>query len=152
MVSRCSSALVLLQWWSRVDRVHVRHVCVASGLSFLFGLGLNQVVLLVVHRVRPYDFGVSHVIVSKSADWSFPSDHATAAIAVVAAFYLEGLKRRAAVFAGLALFICWSRVFVGTHYATDVLGGALTDVLAAIGVRLMYREGTPLDRFVTSIL
>ncbi len=144
--------LVALQWWSCVDRIHVRHVCVTAGLSFLFGLGVNQLILLFVHRVRPYDIGVSHLIISKSTDWSFPSDHATASLAIVAAFLFHGLNRRAAVFAVLAFLICWSRVFVGTHYVTDVLGGGLTGVVAAVGVRLLYREGTGLDRLVTDIL
>src|SRR5260370_42393664 len=77
-------ALVVAQWWSKIDRTHVRHTCIAAGLSFLIGLGLNQIILLFVHRVRPYDAGVSHLIISKSLDWSFPCDHATASIALVA--------------------------------------------------------------------
>src|ERR1035441_1248812 len=85
--------VVVLQWWSKIDRMHVRHTCVAAGLSFLIGLGINQVILLFVHRARPYDAGVSHLIISKSVDWSFPSDHATAAVAIVAAFALHRLPR-----------------------------------------------------------
>lgn len=146
-------ALVVAQWWSKIDRTHVRHTCIAAGLSFLIGLGLNQIILLFVHRVRPYDVGVSHLIISKSADWSFPSDHATASIAIVAAFALLGLPRRTLhLFGLLALLICWSRIFVGTHYLTDVLGGGLTGVFAAMVVWVFYREGSRLDRFVTGIL
>src|ERR1700674_6112135 len=94
--------LVVVQWWSKIDRTHVRHTCIAAGLSFLIGLRLNQVILLFVHRARPYDAGVSHLIISKSPDWSFPSDHATASIAIVAAFALHGLPRRALFFGLLA--------------------------------------------------
>ena len=50
-------ALVVAQWWTRIDRTHVRHTCIAAGLSFLIGLGLNQIILLFVPRVRPYDAG-----------------------------------------------------------------------------------------------
>ena len=144
--------LVALQWWSRHDRQHVRHTCVAAGLSFFIGLGLNQIVLLFVHRTRPYDAGVSHLIISPSADWSFPSDHATATFAIATAFLLSGLKRRGLAFSAVALLVCFSRVYVGTHYFTDVLGGAMTGGLAAIGVRGAYWEGTRIDRLVTSIL
>src|ERR1700682_4149993 len=87
--------LVVAQWWSRINRRHVRHTCIAAGLSFLIGLGFNQAILLFVHRVRPYDAGVTHLIISKSTDWSFPSDHATASIAIVTAFAVRGLPRRA---------------------------------------------------------
>jgi undecaprenyl-diphosphatase len=145
-------ALVAGQWWSKIDRTHVRHTCIAAGLSFLIGLGLNQFILLFVHRVRPYDAGVSHLIISKSADWSFPSDHATASIAIVAAFALCGLSRRSLLFGLMALLVCWSRIFVGTHYLTDVLGGGFTGVCAAVMVWVFYREGSRLDRFVTAIL
>jgi len=145
-------ALVVAQWWSKIDRMHIRHICIAAGLSFLLGLGLNQIILLFVHRVRPYDAGVSHLIIAGSPDWSFPSDHATASIAIVAAFALHGFPRRTLLFGLLALLIFWSRIFVGTHYLTDVLGGTFTGVCAAILVRAFYREGSRLDRFVTGIL
>jgi len=144
--------LVMLQWWSRRERPHVRHACIAAGVSVLIGLGLNQIILLFLHRVRPYDAGVSHLIIGRSADWSFPSDHATASAAIAATFALHALPRRALGFALVTLLICWSRVFVGTHYVTDVLGGILTGVLAAVLVRYLYREGSRLDRVVTGIL
>ncbi len=144
--------LVILQWWSRHERLHVRHTCVAAGLSFLIGLAVNQIILVFVHRVRPYDAGVSHLIISRSGDWSFPSDHATASMAVVVAFALQGLPRRALVLLSIASLVCWSRIYVGTHYLTDVLGGATTGIVAASIVRVAYREGSPLDRFATRIL
>lgn len=145
-------ALVVAQWWSKIDRTRVRHTCIAAGLSFLIGLGFNQVILLFVHRVRPYDAGVGHLIISKSTDWSFPSDHATASIAIVAAFAIHDLPRRALLFGLLALLICWSRIYVGTHYLSDVLGGGLTGVVAATLLWVFYREGSRLDRFATRIL
>ena len=145
-------ALVVAQWWSKIDRTHVRHSCIAAGLSFLIGLGLNQIILLFVHRVRPYNAGVSHLIISQSPDWSFPSDHATASIAIVAAFALHGLPGRTLLFGVVALLICWSRIFVGTHYLTDVLGGSLIGVVAAMLVWVFYREGSRLDRAATGIL
>lgn len=145
-------ALVIFQWWSTADRIHVRHTCIAAGLSFLIGLGLNQIVLLFIHRIRPYDAGVSHLIIAKSADWSFPSDHVTASIAIVAAFAAHGLPRRAFLFGLLALLVGCSRIFVGTHYLTDVLGGVLTGAVAAVLAWTFYREGSRLDRFLTSIM
>jgi undecaprenyl-diphosphatase len=145
-------ALVVLQWWARRDRLHVRHAAVSAGLAFLLGLAMNQLLLLMIHRVRPYDDGVSNLLIAPSADWSFPSDHATASMAIAAAFFLARLPGRAAVFLVFALAICLSRVFVGTHYVGDVLGGAATGILAAVVVRLVYRENSRLDRFATGLL
>src|SRR4051794_12742815 len=103
--------LVILQWWSKREQLHVRHACVAAGLSFLIGLGLNQIILLFAHRVRPYDAHISHLIVNRSADWSFPSDHATATFAIAATFLLHGIGRRALAFLAAALLVCVSRVY-----------------------------------------
>ena len=143
--------IVMLQWWSRRDRSHVRHTCLAAGLSFCLGLGLNQIILLFVHRVRPYDSGVSHLVIDRSADWSFPSDHATAAFAIAASFLLGGLQRRGLAFLAAAALVCHSRVYVGTHYFTDVGGGAVTGIFAAALVRGLYWEGTRIDRLLTAV-
>lgn len=143
---------VAVQWWSRSDRRHVRHTCIAAGLSFLIGLGLNQFILLFVHRLRPYDAGITHLLIERSADWSFPSDHATASFAIALAFLFQGLRGRAAAFAIAAAAVCFSRIYVGTHYVTDILGGAATAAMAALVVRGLYWEGTRFDQRVTGIL
>jgi undecaprenyl-diphosphatase len=143
--------LVMLQWWSRHERLHVRHTCAAAGLSFLVGVGLNQIILLFVHRVRPYDAGVTHLIISRSGDWSFPSDHATVTFAIAASFLLHGFRRRGLAFLAGALLVCMSRIYIGTHYVTDVLGGAATGILAASVVFGLYKEGTRVDRLITKV-
>ncbi|WP_280992506.1 phosphatase PAP2 family protein [Ochrobactrum sp. 19YEA23] len=145
-------ATVAVQWWRRSDRPHNRHVLVATGLSFLLGLAINQLILLVVYRTRPYDGGISHLLISPSADPSFPSDHATATFAIAAAFLLHGMRRMGLLFLATASLVAFSRVYIGTHYMGDVVGGAATGILAAILIHTLYREGTRFDRFVTSIL
>ncbi|MBZ9813857.1 phosphatase PAP2 family protein [Mesorhizobium sp. CA7] len=143
---------VVLQWWAKVDRYHVRHAALSSGLAFLLGLAINQFILVFVHRMRPYDAGVTHLLIAPSADWSFPSDHATATVAIVAAFAMQALPRRTLAFAALGFVVCWSRIYIGTHYLTDVIGGAATGIISAVAVRLAYRENSRLDRLVTNIL
>lgn len=140
------------QWWVKQDRRHTRHVLIASGLSFLLGLTLNQIVLLFVSRTRPYDEAVTTLLIARSSDFSFPSDHATAGVAVAAAFLAHGMRRRGIIFLAAGILITFSRVYIGTHYASDVLGGAATGVVAALLVRQAYREGTLPDRFVTGLL
>ena len=142
---------VAARWWAGADRRRERHVAVACGLSFLGGLLLNQAVLLAVSRVRPYDAGVTHLLIDRSTDPSFPSDHATAGFAIVACLALRRLYPRATLFGIAALAIALSRVYVGTHYFGDILGGAATACLAAMLVKLAYRPDTRLDRLVTGI-
>lgn len=140
------------QWWRRGDRHHIRHGLVAAGLTFLLGLALNQLILLAVHRIRPYDAGVTHLLIGQSADPSFPSDHATATIAIAAAFLLQGVRRLGLWFLAAAVLVMVSRVYIGTHYVSDVLGGALTAIIAAVQVRCLYGVGTRVDRMITGIL
>lgn len=143
---------VALQWWRRRDRRHVRHVLTAAGLSFLLGLVLNQLVLLFVHRPRPYDAGITHLLIAKSADPSFPSDHATASAAIALAFLFHGMRREGLWLLAGALIVMISRVYIGTHYVSDVVGGALTALAATALVRTVYQEGTRIDRVITEFL
>jgi undecaprenyl-diphosphatase len=143
---------VIVQWWHRMDRSYTRHILVACGLSFLLGLGLNQLILLFVDRVRPYNAGVSHLLIGPSADPSFPSDHATACVAIAAAFLVHRTWRPTVWYAAAAaILVMTSRVFIGTHYVGDVLGGAVTGAMAAVLVRSLYREGTAIDRLLTRL-
>lgn len=144
-------AVIASWWWGGGVRAE-RHVAVACSLSFLLGLALNQVILLLVHRIRPYDAGVSHLLIARSADPSFPSDHATASFAIVFSYLFSARIRKALLFFAGALLVVFSRVYVGTHYVGDILGGVATALVAAGLVQTAYREGTRIDRWVTGIL
>ena len=144
-------ALVLSQWWFGEPRPQTRHACVAAAASFALGLGLAQVILLFIHRDRPYDAGISHLIIDKTVDWSFPSDHAIAATSIVLAWAMNGMRRWLWVFIGLAVLICVSRIYVGMHYASDILGGMAVALVAVWVVKLVYRPHTKLDRWLVSI-
>jgi undecaprenyl-diphosphatase len=143
---------VALQWWPRADRSSERHVAIACGLSFLVGLALNQLILLFADRLRPYDAGVTHLLIAPSLDPSFPSDHSTAVFSIAFAYLLHKRWLRAVVFIVAGSFVVFSRVYVGTHYVGDILGGMLTAFIAASIVRTAYPQGTTIDRWVTSIL
>jgi undecaprenyl-diphosphatase len=142
---------VACQWWRRYERQHIRHILVSAGFSFMLGLGLNQFILLFVHRVRPYDAGITRLLIPPSGDPSFPSDHATAAFAIAVAL-LSYRSRGAAMFLFAAGLISVSRIYIGTHYVSDIVGGAVTGILAVGLIRRAYQEGSRADLFLTSIL
>lgn len=142
---------VACQWWAKTDRQSTRHVLVGAGLAFFLGLAFNQIILLFVDRVRPYVTGVTDLLIAPSLDPSFPSDHSTAAFAIAMTFAVNSMPRRALWFGMAALVVAFSRVYIGTHYASDVLGGALTGAFAAAIVQSLYIRGTRLDRIITGI-
>lgn len=143
---------VICHWWVKTDRQNTRHVAVSAGLAFFLGLAFNQIILLFVDRARPYVAEVSTLLTAPSLDPSFPSDHATAAFAIVMTFAFSGMPRRAFWFGVAALVVAFSRVYIGTHYVSDVVGGMVTGALAAAIIPSLYLKGTRLDRFITSIL
>lgn len=142
---------VALRWFWRGGRAHNRHVAISCGLAAAAGLAVNQLILMGFDRIRPYDLGVTKLIVDKSADPSFPSDHATLAFAI--AFMLLLKKDRfARLFLALAALVAVSRVYAGIHYMGDVVGGLAIGGLAALAVNRLYAAGNWLDRRLIAIL
>lgn len=66
-------------------------------------------------------------------------------------FLLHGWSRRGLDFFAVALLVAFSRVYIGPHCVSDVLGGAVTAMLAAARVLLFNREGSRLDGLLTRI-
>lgn len=83
-----------------------------------------------VARPRPCDvYSALSFAADPSRTWSFPSGHSTKAVALALPFLVfvsgwrgwRGLIKGA--LAGLALSVCVSRVVLGAHFLSDVLGG-----------------------------
>ncbi|MEW1724652.1 phosphatase PAP2 family protein [Streptomyces sp. NPDC093109] len=143
--------VVLCAWWS-VRRSGSAEDAVTGVAGLLWAPLAAGVALLVnipirgfVERPRPFlDHKGLEVLVTGKTDYSFVSDHATMAMAIGAGVFI--VHRRFGLFAlGLALLEGFTRVYLGVHYPTDVIGGfALGTAVALLLTPLALALLTPL--------
>ena len=102
-------------------------------LSYLLVFGLGQFVLKdLVARVRPCQIDRTiALLVERPTSYSFPSTHAAWAFAAVTSVFLHHKKAGIAVLM-LAALIGFSRLYLFVHFPSDVLGGIVLGVLAAL--------------------
>jgi len=115
---------------------------VASWLSSL----LDSPIKLVVNRPRPTDALVQVFSVENGS--GFPSGHALFAavvlgfLAYLAVTRLRRRSLRALSFAGLLMLIILtgvSRVYLGVHWPSDVVGGYLVGAVLLVALVCLYR-------------
>ncbi|MCU1390190.1 MAG: Undecaprenyl-diphosphatase, partial [Ilumatobacteraceae bacterium] len=136
-----------LQGRQRTD-VTVVAASVWAAIAAMVALGIGQVIGSAVDRARPNETMANvHLLVDKTTDFSFPSDHATVAGAV--AIGLLFANRKLGIAASiLAVLMAFTRVYVGAHYPGDVLAGlALGGLVAAAGWFLIVPTLTKIARW-----
>ncbi|WP_395294929.1 phosphatase PAP2 family protein [Kitasatospora hibisci] len=101
----------------------------------------SMAVKRVVRRPRPNGPGMEP-LVKTAGQHSFPSSHATSSAAAVVAF--ASLLPASAV-APVAGAMCFSRLVVGVHYMTDVVGGAALGAAVAAAGRSWIAKGQRAD-------
>jgi undecaprenyl-diphosphatase len=129
-------ALAFLVPWSR-NRAERRNGAVLATAAAGIALLVAQPITHLVDRTRPYiDHPAhAHLLISRSHDPSFPSDHATGAFALAFGIWLYD-RTIGTVLLALAAILAFSRVYVGTHYPGDVVAGALIGIAVAAALYL----------------
>lgn len=131
--------LLALGWWLARRRSDVRVVAAAiwAVLGAVVAVGVNQPIVNAVAERRPYT-SIPHVLVlvSRSSDYGFPSDHATMAGAVATGLCFVSRRLGIAAWAA-AVLLAFSRVYVGAHYPHDVEAGLVLGAAVVILGRLV---------------
>lgn len=92
-----------------------------------------------VRRERPYEAeGVVRLIRPPTGS-SYPSGHAAVTAAMMSVIAADGDRTARVAAGGLVVFVAASRVYVGVHYPSDVLGGIGMGLLLARAWRAIRR-------------
>jgi undecaprenyl-diphosphatase len=124
VLSVVTAIVVIVKW-----RKHQRGTGLFLALATAGGYGIQLALKQHYARARP----LLTQAIQGAHGYSFPSGHATGSAVVLGAFaYLIicgkhelHIKVLSVIFAVLLLVaVCWSRVYLGVHWLTDVIAGA----------------------------
>lgn len=123
---------LVIMWFQ--NNFHKRITSLA-GISAIITLLLTSVIKLVYFKPRPFSKKRVKLLapVPSEKDSSFPSKHTTLAFAVAISvlFYKRTFGCILSILAFLAGF---SRIWMGQHYPSDIIGSAIIGSIVAIGV------------------
>lgn len=98
-----------------------RDVLGAGTLAWVLAQGSKRA----FNRSRPYDDGIGEMLVRKPAGTSYPSGHPAVAQAVAGIVAPEVPASLRGLVDAVPRMVGFSRIYVGVHYPSDVLGGML---------------------------
>ena len=153
-VAKYGVALLLLPlaylWFKGKDGDKAKQAVLLSLLSMGVALLINQIIGHFYFRQRPFASHEVNLLVERSADPSFPSDHAAFVFGIAGVLWLK--DRSVGAFAlGIAVLVGISRVFIGTHYPGDVLGGAMIGLASSLLIWRLRDRLEPVTLFLIHI-
>jgi undecaprenyl-diphosphatase len=103
-----------------------KKIAIALGFTFIVLMGAGYIAKDFYSRQRPYDTlsGV-RLIVNKEFDGSYPSGHTFIVAAGVIIAWLSMKRTWAVLLTVEAGFVAYSRIYIGVHYPSDIIGGVL---------------------------
>lgn len=145
-------ALLLIIYWfighTHDQRIIHREAGLSAVIVGVLGLLINILISHIWFRPRPFVTLHTVPLIHHAADASFPSDHATGSAGLAGGAYLRD-HTMGKFFAVLALFIGFSRVYVGVHYPTDILGGFIVGLLSTFIVALAKKN---VDKLIYALI
>lgn len=113
-------------------------------ISIVVMIIINKIVEYLLPSERPFIAQNFSPLLAHSANPSFPSDHASWA-ALLSSFIFEHQKKLGLLSLILATFVGAARIFVGVHYASDVIAGFI------IGPSCFYLAKTYGPKFIRTL-
>lgn len=107
------------------------------GISVLLALLINLFITNIglknmIARPRPFNVNPELVtLIKHPSSFSFPSGHTSGSLTAAMVLYHLMPKKIGVPAVALATMIAFSRMYIGVHYPTDVLGGIAVAVVAS---------------------
>lgn len=138
-----SCCLVLLALWFGARDPNARHRDQIAVFCASISLGISQAIVgisnLVYVRTRPFEVLPVHLLFYQPTDSSFPSNSASILFAMAFGVFMMN-KKAGSVLLTFAAAHGLARVFVGVHYPSDVLAGAVIGAIVAMLVYLAVKK------------
>ena len=115
----------------------------AKALTFYFtSMIFNANLKVWISRPRPYTQGAK-TIIENAQQYSMPSGHAQGFASLLSPFFIQSKKKlkTGLILGGLLAFLCFTRLYLGQHYLSDVLAGAAIGIAMAVLLQLVYYFG-----------
>ena len=112
----------------------LRKAGILMGISLLLEFLLNNLIIKnLFARIRPYEVIDGLILlVGKAPDYSFPSGHTGSAFALAVVIFMVMDRKYGIIALILASLMGFSRLYVGIHYPSDVLGGVILGVVTSV--------------------
>ena len=156
--NRIESLDVILRWFSEVTTfvslglivgIGIWSIYRKAGTRMIFQISVTLIVAglcsftlkSLIPRERPFRSYETIQKLGKGGSSSFPSGHTLEAFAMATAISLLFRKRKIQVPVIIwALLVGYSRMALGVHYPTDVLGGMVLGIILAMGIDFLFRR------------
>lgn len=130
----------MLGAWLAGDRA-LRAKIHTAAVAILIAWALARLGQSLIPAERPFVEGAARAWLAHRGSYGFPSSHGSVAFAL--AVLATRWARQPWVWTlawGLALSVAWSRIALGLHYPSDILGGLLAGFVAALAAERVMTQ------------
>lgn len=127
---------VMIFMWFRNN--NFKKVTYCAGISSAVTLVFNILIKLLYFRPRPFMKRRVGILIPSKMDSSFPSKHTLLVFAVSTSIYLHN-RVLGAIMWLLSVLTGFSRIWVGHHYPSDIIGSAFIATITSVMIDKMAR-------------
>lgn len=143
---------VVMLWYSvsRMGKNAIRFILLGIIVFAIADIACYRMLKPLFERPRPCNdpklFGMVRVLVDCGGGYSFPSNHAANHFGLATFWFLyirENLMKKWYWLWAWAAIICYAQIYVGKHFPSDIIAGALLGMLTGFFI-FSFRQHIPL--------